>query len=273
MSWMEFLTSAALILAVMAALSLLESAIPFFERGSASRGRWRANLSLTGTTLLLNWALNSAVAATALIVSFEGRGLLAPIAARSPIASLAITVLTLDLATWLAHRSMHSVPFLWRVHRVHHSDPFVDVTTTLRQHPIEGLWRFLFLLIPTWGLGLPLSGVLAYRALSAVQAALEHANIRLWPRLDRFFVYFWCTPNMHKIHHSRVQAETDSNYGNLFAFFDRGFRTFTPTHRARGVAYGLADADPSQARQFSQLMRWPLLGRMQPVAPNGPLRS
>ena len=139
------------------------------------------------------------------------------------------------LATVNAH------PALWRVHRVHHSDPFVDATTALRNHPIEGLWRFLFLMIPTWILGVPAEAVALQRLLTVINGSFEHANIRLWQPLDRVLSFFWVTPNMHKVHHSRAHAETDSSYGNILSIYDRILGSFTPTERALSVTYGLDD--------------------------------
>jgi sterol desaturase/sphingolipid hydroxylase (fatty acid hydroxylase superfamily) len=134
---------------------------------------------------------------------------------------------------------MHRVPALWRVHRVHHSDRFVDVTTTLRQHPLETLLRFLFIMVTALPLGLPVAAVAAYRLLSVINALFEHANLRLWQPLDGLLSLVVVTPNMHKVHHSRFQPETDSNYGNILSLFDRAFRTFTPTERSARVEYGL----------------------------------
>src|SRR5207248_1062383 len=79
-----------------------------------------------------------------------------------------------------------------------------------------------------------------------------------WRPLDRALSLVWCTPNMHKIHHSRAPEQTDSNYGNIFALFDRGLRTFTPTDRALTVAYGLEDIDATRAKSLRALLRMPL---------------
>ena len=76
-------------------------------------------------------------------------------------------------------------PAMWRFHQVHHSDPFVDVTTTYRTHPVETVWRFLFAIVPVWLLGIPAQAVVIQRLLQATNGVIEHANIRLWPPLDR----------------------------------------------------------------------------------------
>jgi sterol desaturase/sphingolipid hydroxylase (fatty acid hydroxylase superfamily) len=158
---------------------------------------------------------------------------------------------------YAAHVLLHKIPMLWRVHRVHHSDPFVDVTTSLRQHPIEGLWRFIFMTIPAWILGLPAAGIVVYRLVSRVNGILEHANIRLWRPFDRAGSLVWCTPNMHKVHHSNEPAETDSNYGNILSIYDRAFGTFTNTDRARHVVYGLKETDVAEPRSFVGLLTHP----------------
>ena len=252
----EFFITTAFLLSVMAVLALVESIAPLFAPADRSKGRGMANLSLTVVTFVLNWGLNSTAAVVALALSFQARGLLAPLPLSLP-ARIAISVVTLDLFTYLAHLTMHKIPPLWRVHSVHHSDPFLDVSTTFRQHPLEGIWRFLWIIVPVWILGLPASGVVAYRVLSAGNGVLEHANIGLWQPFDRALSLFWTTPNMHKIHHSRLAKQTDSNYGNILSLFDRGFHTFTPTEQALSVTYGLENSDTKRAKSLVGLLTLP----------------
>ena len=237
------------------ALAVVELWIPLFASNDR-RGRTPANLGLTALTFLLNWVLDSTAAILALALSVEGKGLLRSFSI-SPAAWIAISVVVLDLTAYTAHLSMHKAPLLWRVHRVHHSDAFVDVTTAFRQHPFEGVWRFLWTILPIWLLGLPAGGVLIYRILSAGNALLEHANIRLSQTLDRFLALAWVSPNMHKVHHSQAQQQTDSNYGNILSTFDRLFRTFRPTDEALLVTYGLDDIDPKDGKSFARLVSLP----------------
>jgi protein-tyrosine-phosphatase len=96
--------------------------------------------------------------------------------------------------------------------------------------------------------------LVAYRLLSALNALLEHANLRVWPAVDRTLSLVWVTPNMHKIHHSRERIETNSNYGNLLSIHHRFFRTFTDTRRASSVQYGLDDTDPRAIQSMSELL-------------------
>ena len=250
-----FLINLGIVVAVMAVAAGIESFLPLFSREAWTRGRAPANLSLTALNFGFSWVLTSVTATLAL--SLRPAGLLAAI--KIPIAlQVIITIVVLDfMYGYASHVLLHKIPWMWRVHQVHHSDPFVDVTTNFRTHPIETLWRFLFMTIPVWALGLPASGIVIYRLMGTVNAILEHANIRLWQPLEKFGSSIWVTPNMHKVHHSNEQVETDSNYGNILSIYDRVFRTFTSTERAHHVVYGLKETDSTNARSFLGLLSQP----------------
>lgn len=256
MSTRDFLMNGAAIFAVMALVALVELVVPLAAPTPLQRGRRTANLGLTALTLALNWTLTSAAASIALALPFQGPVPMTRLGMPFAV-QFAVGIVVLDFSFgYLAHRAMHWSPTLWRVHRVHHSDPFVDVTTSYRMHPLEVLWRFLWLIVPIWILGVPAEVVVAYRLLSAFNGILEHANIQLWRPLEVLSL-FWVTPNMHKVHHSRQAADTDSNYGNILAIHDRLFHTFTPTDRASSVVYGLDDADPVRATSLPGLLSMP----------------
>ena len=244
----------ATIVALMAALALAETLAPLRFGGTSRRAHLAANLGLTGATLLLYFALGAGAVFVSEGLSARGLGLLSHRALPAA-ALIAAGVVTLDLASYAAHRLLHRVPALWRVHRVHHSDRFVDVSTAFRQHPLEGVLRFTFMMVPAWLLGLPAEAIVVYRLLSAANAVLEHANVGIWRPLDGALSLVVVTPDMHKVHHSRLQPETDSNYGNIFSVFDRAFSTFSPTARARVVEYGLDGHD--RELQIAKLLRLP----------------
>ena len=257
MASLEFLKTITFLFALMGAMSFIEFAIPLFARRQ-SKQRTLTNLGLTLVTFLLNWVLYSAAAIVALLLSIHKGGMLARF--NLPTAALVvISILSLDLATYFAHLTMHKIPMLWRFHQVHHSDAFVDATTTFRQHPLEGVWRFVWIIVPVWLLGLPASGVVVYRLLSSSNGLIEHSNISLWQGFDRILSFVWATPNMHKIHHSRASQQTDSNYGNLFALCDRIFGTFRPTKEAFGVVYGLESVERSRSESLPSLMTLPFV--------------
>lgn len=261
MSAREFLTSVAVVLSVMAAVAFLEAVVPLFARPVTLPGRRKANLGMTLQTLLFAFALTSAVAVAAVYLPSVSPALMAA-AGLPAFAQFLLGVFAIDFAFgYFAHRAMHASPALWRYHRVHHSDPFVDVTTSYRTHPVENAWRHLWLFAAVWVLGIPAEAVVAFRALSAVNGILEHANLRIRPVFDAAVSRVWVTPNMHKVHHSRDEAETNSNYGNLFALHDRLFGTFLPTERALSVQYGLDDVEPDEIRSFGALLAMPWRSR------------
>jgi sterol desaturase/sphingolipid hydroxylase (fatty acid hydroxylase superfamily) len=252
-----FLQSAGAILVGMALLSILETLLPYVRKPDWRRRHRAPNLALVALTLSLNFAFNAGAVLVSVWLAERGFGLLAG-AALPPLAMILLGILVLDGATYACHRLLHRLPPLWRAHRVHHSDPLVDVTTTTRQHPIEGLWRFLFIMTPAWALGAPAQAVAIYRGISALVALTEHMNVKLWEPLDRALSWLVVTPNMHKVHHSRLPIETDSNYGNILSGFDRLFGTFTPPSPTRRVDYGLAGYDDPASQRLGALLRLPL---------------
>ena len=237
------------VLGALAVASFIEVIAPLRQQSRRSNGRLATNLWLLAITLGLAMLLNFTLALGAAYVARSGSGLFQLLAV-GPVASFVITLLALDGSTYLVHRLLHQIPFLWRVHLVHHIDASVDATTAFRQHPIEGVLRFAFIAVPAWLLGAPPAAIAIYRLLGALNSALEHANIHVPRVLDRVFVLLWVTPDMHKVHHSRERVETDSNYANLFSFFDRAFRTFTPSSRGPLVRYGIRGYD---AREHQSL--------------------
>jgi sterol desaturase/sphingolipid hydroxylase (fatty acid hydroxylase superfamily) len=152
---------------------------------------------------------------------------------------------------------MHKVGWMWRFHRVHHSDTLVDVTTAYRQHPGETVFRFAFTAAPALLLGVTPEAIAIYRTLSGISAVIEHANVKPPEWLDRALRTIIVSPILHKVHHSRVAAETDSNYGNILSVFDRIFGTFTPAERAASVRYGLDGCDGADQQSFAGLVRLP----------------
>jgi sterol desaturase/sphingolipid hydroxylase (fatty acid hydroxylase superfamily) len=255
MSARDFLTNIAIILSVMAIGALIETVVPMFMGGPAKAGRRTANLWLTATVFVLNWLLASVAAVAAL--TLRPAGLMSQL--QWPVwLQIVSGIVVLDFSVgYLSHRTMHMWPAMWRFHQVHHSDDFVDVTTTYRTHPVETIWRFLFTIVPVWVFGLPAQAVVIQRILQATNGVLGHANIRLWPPLDRILSLIWVTPNVHKIHHSRQISETNSNYANLLTLYDRLLGTYTPAERAQSVVYGLDDAESLATGSYPTLLAQP----------------
>jgi sterol desaturase/sphingolipid hydroxylase (fatty acid hydroxylase superfamily) len=144
-------------------------------------------------------------------------------------AAISARVLLLDLTDYGRHRLSHRVPVLWRLHRVHHSDVAVDVTTSLRNHPIEMLLRPLFIAGAVLVFGIAPLALLLQPVLQLPILVFEDANIRLPPALDRALAWLIVTPGMHLVHHSNARRQTDSNYATLLSVWDRLLGSFTPT--------------------------------------------
>jgi sterol desaturase/sphingolipid hydroxylase (fatty acid hydroxylase superfamily) len=244
------------VLTALAIASFVEVLVPLRRQSRRANGRLATNLWLLAITLTLGTLLNFTLALGAAYVGQSGLGLL-QLLGLGGIASFIIALIALDGATYLAHRLLHQVPLLWRVHVVHHIDAAVDATTAFRQHPIEGIVRFGFIAVTALALGAPPVAIAVYRLLGALNAVLEHANIRVPRALDRALVWLWVTPDMHKVHHSRDRVETDSNYANLFSFFDRVFRTYTASSRGPLVSYGIEGYDVPELQSIGAVLKLP----------------
>ena len=133
----------------------------------------------------------------------------------------------LDFAVWLEHVASHKIPILWRIHRMHHADNGFDVTTGLRFHPLEIFLSMLWKAGVVIALGAPVLAVLVFEVVLNGTSMFNHSNIDIPRPLDRLLRLVLVTPDMHRVHHSSIRAETDSNYGFNFPFWDRLFRTYT----------------------------------------------
>ena len=250
------LASIATILGAMAFLALLEVAIPLRARGPWNRAHVGPNLALTFVTFATNALFSGALVLALALLEPTGFGLLQRVAL-PPLAHVAVAVLALDFAFYVAHVAMHKLPAFWRFHRVHHSDPAVDVTTSVRQHPGEGVIRYLFLAAFALPLGVSPGAFAIYRLAVALSALLEHANLQVPARLDTLLSLVFTWPNLHKVHHSRDARFTDTNYGNLVSWWDRLFATFTPAREGAKVAYGLDGLDDDATQSATGLLALP----------------
>jgi sterol desaturase/sphingolipid hydroxylase (fatty acid hydroxylase superfamily) len=244
------------IVVAMTAIALVEVAIPLRRRDRWSTAHLTPNLTLTAITFATNAVFNALLVGALFALQAEGRGLLPWLALPFAVTPV-LTVVVLDLSFYVAHVAMHHHPLLWRFHRVHHADPAVDVTTTIRQHPGEGVIRYVFMSAFAVAIGAPPAAFAIYRAWSVLNGLLEHANVRVPRALDELLALVVTSPNMHQVHHSRLPAETDTNYGNIFSVFDRLLGTFTPTVRGERIAYGLDGFDDPATQTTAALLAAP----------------
>lgn len=167
-------------------------------------------------------------------------------------------ILLLDLWTYAWHRANHRIPFLWRFHRMHHSDPHMDVTTAHRFHPGE-IFMSSALRLPVIALiGTHIWELALYELLLAAIVEFHHANVGLPAPLDRALRVFIVTPDMHKVHHSRIQQETDSNYTSLLSLWDRVFQSFRLRADPKAIEFGVDGWTATQHQQLPGMLATPI---------------
>lgn len=231
---------------MLAAMVVAERLAPRRRLTQAVAGRWFRNLSIvvlnTVALRLGFFFLPTLAVGFAFLVAEQGIGLF-NLVALPPVLEVVAAVLLLDLAIWAQHVAFHKVPLFWRLHRVHHADMDIDVTTGLRFHPVEIILSMVFKFAVIALLGPAAVAVLLFEVVLNGAAMFNHANLRLPAWLDRPLRWIIVTPDFHRVHHSTVPSETDSNYGFNLTLWDRLFRTMTPQPRAGhdGMEIGLAE--------------------------------
>ena len=188
--------------------------------------RWPNNLGVLAVdALLVRVVLPITTVGVALVAEAHGVGLFNMIAL--PVwASIIVSVMVLDLAIYLQHVLFHAVPALWRLHRMHHADLEVDVTTGLRFHPIEILLSTGIKLAVVTAVGAPAAAVLIFEVLLNATSIFNHSNVRIPADIDRILRWFVVTPDMHRVHHSILRRETNSNFGFNVPWWDRLLGTY-----------------------------------------------
>ena len=229
----------------------IESIIPLFNFDYKKIRHAIPNFFFTLTTILVNFSLAFLLLNTADWVTENNFGILNWIVGIPLILHIFLGVLFLDLiGAFLPHLVQHKVGFLWKIHLVHHSDHNVDTTTANRHHPLESVIRFLFTLLGVFLIGTSIGIVFLYQSLSLILSQFNHANIKLPKNFDKLLSYFIVSPNMHKVHHHYVMPYTDSNYGNIFSFWDRIFGTHKHLDTSK-IVYGV---DTSFNKEKNQMI-------------------
>jgi sterol desaturase/sphingolipid hydroxylase (fatty acid hydroxylase superfamily) len=238
-------------LSIFAALALWEVLAPRRKPAVGRLMRWPAHIGLVVVYGVLERLLIPVAAVgTAAIAAQRGFGLLNTIAWPGWLAA-AIGFVALDLAIYAQHVAFHKVPLLWRLHRMHHADLDVDVTTGLRFHPFEILLSMLIKMAVVAALGVPVLAVVAFEVALNATSMFNHSNATMPLWLDRIVRLFVVTPDMHRVHHSVVRRETDSNFGFNLPWWDRLFGTYRPQPEAGhdGMTVGLPIfRDPGETR-------------------------
>ncbi len=217
---------------------ILEGDIPLVR---FSYRKWKhagVNLVFLASTVAINLLFGLATLGVFHWIGERGFGLLYLV--ELPMwAELLIALLMLDLvAQYFVHYLLHKVKWMWKFHMIHHSDTKVDATTGTRHHPGDYVMREVFSMVAILITGAPLAFYLFYRIVTVFFTYLTHANILVPEWLDKPLSYVFVTPNMHKFHHHFERPWTDTNFGNIFSFWDRLFGTMVYDDPRR-IRYGL----------------------------------
>ncbi|MTI89343.1 MAG: sterol desaturase family protein [Balneolaceae bacterium] len=237
---------------------VMEGVIPLFQFQYKKVRHAGINLFFTACTAIIGFGLAGVLYWVSSWVAENNFGLLYLV--EMPLwAKVILGVLFLDLiGAYLAHWTEHKVKWMWKFHLVHHSDTTVDVTTGLRHHPGETVIRISYTIFAVFVIGAPIGIVMLYQSLSVLFAHLTHANIVMPVKIDRALSWIFITPLMHKVHHHYTQPLTDTNYGNIFAIWDRLFGTFAQVDDTRELTYGIdTHMDPDENDKLGNLLKIP----------------
>ncbi len=261
--------------AVFVVMALWEVLAPRRRQTVGRVTRWPSNLGVVAIdTLLVRVLFPTTAVGLALLAEAKGWGLFNAFGVPAW-AAIPLGVILLDLAIYLQHVLVHAVPALWRLHRMHHADLELDVTSGARFHPIEILLSMALKMMVIVALGPPAVAVLVFEVLLNATAMFNHSNVHIPERLDRVLRLFLVTPDMHRIHHSVVARETNSNFGFNLSWWDRLLGTYRadPESGQLGLTIGVSDfRDPAEQRldrmltqPFREGDRTYALGRREPA--------
>ena len=243
-------------IAGLALFFIWESLAPFLPQ-EQRRLHAARNLTIAGANVFLVGACCAgATVAVAEVTAAMGLGVLSQ-GRLSTAARILLGFVLLDVWTYWWHRGNHRWPLLWRFHRMHHSDLTLDVTSAVRFHSGELLLSagLRLLLIPLFGL--PLAALVLYDGVVVAATQFHHANIELGNRVDKVVRSLVVSPNMHKLHHSQLRIETDSNYATVFSCWDRLFGTYCQREDYREIQFGLPNLDAERFQTVKGLILTP----------------
>ena len=211
---------------VFAVMAIWEVMAPRRPLTQSKAVRWYSNLGIVAlNTILARIVFPVAAVVVAMVVTEHGWGLL-PMLELPGWAVIAAAVVILDFAIYLQHVMVHAVPMLWRLHRMHHADLDFDVTTGARFHPVEILLSMAIKMVVIILIGAPAVAVLIFEIVLTATAMFNHSNVNLPLGMDRVFRLVVVTPDMHRVHHSELPHETNSNFGFNLPWWDRLFGTY-----------------------------------------------
>lgn len=245
---------AAVFFGLLAALSFAETWAPRRARVVPRRTHALHNLALVAVdTAVARLLVPAGALGAALFAESEGLGLLHHV--RWPMwLELTLAVLALDLAIWAQHVAAHHVPLLWRLHKVHHADLDLDATSGVRFHPLEIVLSLGWKAAVIVALGAPPAAVVLFEVILNGMAVFNHANVRLPRALDGLLRKLLVTPDVHRVHHSVLREETDSNFGFNLVVWDHLFGTYRAEPRDGHVMLRIGLTEVRDPRTVARLL-------------------
>jgi sterol desaturase/sphingolipid hydroxylase (fatty acid hydroxylase superfamily) len=227
--------------------------------------RWVNNIGIMIiNTLLLRIIFPSAAVGMAIFAQKHGWGLLNYIHVSYAIATI-ISVIAMDFVIYLQHVMFHAVPIFWRIHRMHHADLDFDVTTGIRFHPFEIILSMLIKFAVIVAIGPPVLGIIIFEVLLNATSMFNHGNVRILYGLDRILRWIVVTPEMHRVHHSVVCCEINSNFGFNLPLWDRFLGTYCDQPRMghEGMTIGLGNfRDIKNCAILPSMLAIPFIGEI-----------
>ncbi|MBX2847830.1 MAG: sterol desaturase family protein [Acidiferrobacterales bacterium] len=245
---------------VFALLAIIEFVTPRRAQTVSKSFRWLNNIGVSVVnTLVLRFTLPVLATGMALLAHDHSFGIFNWISLPFWLACL-LSFLIMDFAIYLQHRLFHAVPIFWRLHRMHHTDLEFDVTTAVRFHPVEILISMLIKLIIVALIGAPAVSILIFEIVLNGSAMFNHSNIKLPSWLDKNLRLILVTPDMHRVHHSVHQPETDSNFGFNLPWWDRLCGTYIdqPRDGHTNMQIGIEKFRDSNDTRLDKLLLQPL---------------
>ncbi len=259
----ELLIRLGCFLAVFAVMSIWEIAAPRRRLTASKPLRWFHNLSLTIlNSFVVRILFPAAATGTALVGELSSWGLFNTLRVPSLPAGI-LSLILLDLTIYSQHFVFHKVAPFWRLHRMHHTDLDIDVTTGARFHTIEIVVSMVIKISVVINLGAPAWSVLLFEILLNATSMFNHSNIRIPTAIDGFLRKIIVTPDMHRVHHSVIINETNSNFGFNFPWWDRLFGTYRdqPSNGHDAMVIGLADFRNPKYLTLPWMLAIPFLGK------------
>lgn len=256
---------------ILAIMALWETLAPRRPVTVAKTVRWINNLGLVFlNTLIIRILFPTAAVGMATFVETHQWGLLNyyPL---SPGLAILLAIIALDFIIYLQHVLVHAVPVLWRLHRVHHADLDYDVTTGARFHPLEIILSLLLKFAAILVLGAPVAAVILFEIILNGMAMFNHGNVGLPASIDQALRWLIVTPDMHRVHHSIEDDETNSNFGFNLSLWDRICGTYREQPRAghTGMTIGIRHfRKPKQSTWLPGLLIMPFIGKISGYAIN-----